>query len=156
MIIRKLRLQRSWSQEPLVQISGLNVRTIQRIERGHKAGFESLKSLAAAFEVQVHELQSEATDMTVKEQEFEEEQAAIEQVKELKDFYSHLVTYIGAIVFIFFLNLISNPENMWIWKVALGWGIGLAFHALSILESMPLFSPQWEKKQVEKRLGRKL
>lgn len=37
MIIRKLRLQRGWSQEHLSQISGLSSRTIQRIERGHQA-----------------------------------------------------------------------------------------------------------------------
>ncbi|WP_309247253.1 helix-turn-helix transcriptional regulator [Shewanella sp. VB17] len=34
MIVRKLRLQRGWSQEHLSQLSGLSVRTIQRIERG--------------------------------------------------------------------------------------------------------------------------
>lgn len=53
MIVRKLRLKKGWSQEQLAQISGLNVRTIQRIERGHSASLESKKSLAAAFEVQL-------------------------------------------------------------------------------------------------------
>ncbi len=50
MIIRKLRLQRGWSQEQLAELSGLSIRTIQRIERGQKPGLESLKSLAAVFE----------------------------------------------------------------------------------------------------------
>ena len=59
MIIRKLRLQRAWSQEQLAQHSGLNVRTIQRIERGQKASLESLKSLAAVFEVPLEALQQE-------------------------------------------------------------------------------------------------
>ncbi len=53
MIVRKLRLKKGWSQEQLAQISGLNVRTIQRIERGHSASLESKKSLAAVFEVQL-------------------------------------------------------------------------------------------------------
>ena len=34
MNVRKLRLQRNWSQEQLAQVSGLSIRTIQRIERG--------------------------------------------------------------------------------------------------------------------------
>ena len=34
MIVRKLRLQRGWSQEQLAEMSGLSTRTIQRIERG--------------------------------------------------------------------------------------------------------------------------
>ncbi len=44
MIVRKLRLQRAWSQEQLAQLSGLSVRTIQRIERGQACGLESSKS----------------------------------------------------------------------------------------------------------------
>ncbi|MDE0956956.1 MAG: helix-turn-helix transcriptional regulator, partial [Pseudomonadales bacterium] len=40
MIVRKLRIQRSWSQDQLAQMSGLNIRTIQRIERGQTPSFE--------------------------------------------------------------------------------------------------------------------
>ena len=45
MNVRKLRLQRNWSQEQLAQVSGLSIRTIQRIERGQTPGLESVKSL---------------------------------------------------------------------------------------------------------------
>ncbi|CAM4169684.1 XRE family transcriptional regulator [Vibrio agarivorans] len=34
MIIRKLRLKRGWTQEQLAELSGLSIRTVQRIERG--------------------------------------------------------------------------------------------------------------------------
>ncbi len=40
-------------------MSGLNVRTIQRIESGHKASVESLKCLAAVFEVDIPTLNQE-------------------------------------------------------------------------------------------------
>ena len=53
MIVRKLRLQRGWSQDQLAQLSGLSIRTIQRIERGQTPGLDSLKSLAAVFDVHV-------------------------------------------------------------------------------------------------------
>ena len=57
MIVRKLRLQHGWSQDQLAQLSGLSIRTIQRIERGQTPGLDSLKSLAAVFDVHVTELQ---------------------------------------------------------------------------------------------------
>ena len=59
MILKQLRLSRHLSQEDLAQMSGLNVRTIQRIESGHKASTESLKCLAAALEVNVTTLEQE-------------------------------------------------------------------------------------------------
>ena len=58
-MLKKIRFSRGWSQEQLAQFSGLSVRTIQRIERGHNAGLESLKSIAAVFEMDVSELQKE-------------------------------------------------------------------------------------------------
>ncbi len=56
MIIRKLRLDRGWSQEDLAETSGVSVRTIQRIENGGRASLETLKCLAAVFETPVPEL----------------------------------------------------------------------------------------------------
>lgn len=44
-------------------MSGLNVRTIQRIESGHNASLESLKCLASALEVDIETLNQEAYTM---------------------------------------------------------------------------------------------
>ena len=55
-MIKRLRENRNWSQEQLATMSGLSVRTIQRIESGNKASLESLKSLAAVFEVDISTL----------------------------------------------------------------------------------------------------
>lgn len=60
MILKQIRLSRSFSQEQLAQMSGLNVRTIQRIESGHKASTESLKCLAAVLEVEISTLEQES------------------------------------------------------------------------------------------------
>lgn len=43
--IKKMRLERHWLQDRLAEMSGLNIRTIQRIENGKNAGLESLKPL---------------------------------------------------------------------------------------------------------------
>ena len=59
MILKELRISRHISQEQLAQMSGLNVRTIQRIESGHNASVESLKCLAAALDVDVTEMNQE-------------------------------------------------------------------------------------------------
>ena len=60
MILKQMRIGRHLSQEQLAQMSGLNVRTIQRIESGHKASMESLKCLASVLEVDIDTLNREA------------------------------------------------------------------------------------------------
>ena len=59
MILKELRITRHLSQEQLAQMSGLNVRTIQRIESGHNASLESLKCLASALDVDIKTLSQE-------------------------------------------------------------------------------------------------
>ena len=66
MILKQLRLSRLLSQEQLAQMSGLNVRTIQRIESGHKPSTETLKCLAAVLEVDVMTLTQEHFTMDKK------------------------------------------------------------------------------------------
>lgn len=71
MLIQKLRLQRGWSQEQLAELSGLSVRTIQRIENGSPASAESLKSLASVFEIEFSTLlpRAHSTEQATAEQE---------------------------------------------------------------------------------------
>ena len=64
MLIQKLRLQKGWSQQQLADLSGLSVRTIQRIEQGQVASPESLKSLAAVFEIPFSDLKESAMSAT--------------------------------------------------------------------------------------------
>ncbi|WP_312709402.1 helix-turn-helix transcriptional regulator [Stenotrophomonas sp.] len=49
--IRQFRQMRHWSQEQLAEISGLNVRTVQRVEQGDSASFDTRRALARAFEL---------------------------------------------------------------------------------------------------------
>ena len=154
-IVRKLRLQRGWSQEHLAQLTGLSVRTIQRIERGQKAGLESLSSLASVLEINIEDLQEEAemkTDLKLTI----EEQEAIEYVRDIKSFYSHVLTYLFWIGVMLTVNLIQSPDHFWVVWPALGWGVGVIAHGISTFEVFSPFNADWEKRQVEKRLGRKL
>lgn len=49
--VRTLRDSRGWSQEHLAEVSGLSLRTIQRVESEGRASRETRLSLAAAFDV---------------------------------------------------------------------------------------------------------
>lgn len=48
--VRTFRELRHWSQEQLAEISHLNVRTIQRVEKGEAASFDTRRALASAFD----------------------------------------------------------------------------------------------------------
>jgi len=154
MIIKKLRLQRGWSQDHLSQFSGLSVRTIQRIENGQKAGLESLKSLAAVFDMHVMELQKE-TEMTDQLKESPEQAMALQKIGEIKHFYSRLTTYLLVISLLFVINFMTYSGYIWAWWPAMGWGMGIALHGLKTFKIMDFLTAGWEKKQVAKRLGKK-
>ena len=55
-LVKKLRTSKPWSQEQLSDASGLNLRTIQRLESMGKASIDSVRALADAFEVEPKEL----------------------------------------------------------------------------------------------------
>ncbi|WP_163327118.1 helix-turn-helix domain-containing protein, partial [Enterobacter ludwigii] len=88
---------------------GLSVRTIQRIERGQPASTETLKSLAAVFEVDFNTLRS--LDMpaipnlphpepTVGEPTVGEDEALVLlRVRKIKAFYLHLAQYVLTLAF---------------------------------------------------------
>jgi DNA-binding XRE family transcriptional regulator len=59
-LIRNERLKRAWSQEQLAQVSGLGIRTVQRIENGGNASLETIKALAAVLELPVETLLAQA------------------------------------------------------------------------------------------------
>ncbi len=161
MLIRKLRLQRGWSQEQLAEIARLSVRTIQRVERGYPPSLETRNALAAVFEEDLSSLNAEELAMGDEDQAGEviraEEAQAIEYVQGLKSFYQHLLFYLFFILFFAGgIFLVHGFIPTYIQFTLVGWGFGLIFHGLNAFEVVSLFGPTWERKKVEKRLGRKL
>jgi hypothetical protein len=53
-------------------------------------------------------------------------------------------------------NLTVMPHKMWALWVMGGWGLGLLMHASRIFRVVWFLGPQWERQQVERRLGRPL
>jgi transcriptional regulator with XRE-family HTH domain len=62
-LVLKARQQKSWSQEELAIASGLNLRTIQRIETEGMASLQSKKALASALDLDIHDLDHEEPRM---------------------------------------------------------------------------------------------
>ncbi|MDG1708693.1 MAG: 2TM domain-containing protein [Emcibacteraceae bacterium] len=158
MTVRKHRLEKGWSQEQLAHMSGLSVRTIQRIEQGQKAGLESLKCLAAVFETNISELiedePMQEKHTPSKKMINREEEKALEYVKELKGFHINWLTYVVVIPALYLLNVFISPEYLWVVWPALGWGLGVGLHAVTLFGISGIFSPEWEQRQFEKRLRR--
>ena len=69
MFVRVLRQRFRLSQEQLAEWAGLSLRTVQRVEAGHRISYSSLRALADVFEVDVDKLELElyAMDKTGKE-----------------------------------------------------------------------------------------
>ena len=151
MIVRKLRIDRGWSQETLAEVAGLSVRTVQRIERGGKASLDSMGALAAAFDVSISDLSTEAEMYQTNAIEPKEE-AALEHVRDIKGFYQHAIWYAVVNIILIGANLIFYPQVYWAIWCLLGWGLGLASHGFAVFEIFSLFGPDWEKRQVAKLL----
>ena len=99
------------------------------------------------FRVKIPILTQKITAMTP--QPSEESMAydrAFKRVKELKDFYGNLISYCLVIPFLIFINLKTVPEYQWFWWPMLGWGIGVASHALQVFG----IGRDWEEKQIRK------
>jgi len=157
MLIQKLRLKRGWSQQQLADASGLSVRTIQRLENGQPASMESLKCLAAVFEVDIATVQNPEPPMNASTADTDRQEAeAFRYVRKLRGFYVHLFQYLFVNAGLLAINLIFTPRYLWVLWVIGGWGIGLLGHACMIFRPAWFLSPEWERQQVEKRLGRPL
>jgi transcriptional regulator with XRE-family HTH domain len=156
MIVQQMRLERGWSQQQLADIAGINTRTIQRIESGQSASLESFKALGAAFGVDFSQLQEDTVRQIVSTPEQTELALAFSQVRDIKRFWHSALAYLVVMSFLVAVNLATSPRYLWVMWPAMGWGLGLALKATRVFGVLPWFGPEWERREVEKRLGRKL
>ncbi|TVZ40804.1 2TM domain-containing protein [Alteromonadaceae bacterium 2753L.S.0a.02] len=149
--IKQLRLQRAWSQEQLAEAAGVSVRTVQRVENGATPGLETLKALAAVYDVTVDELRGvaepttdsaqaepvmdpkhqEKTDMnstpSTANPELQSDQAREDQ----KEFYKMAARFTFILIFLLIVNLATSPY-LWVQWPALGMGLALVSRAATV------------------------
>ena len=75
-------------------------------------------------------------------------QKAKERVEAIKGFYIHLAVYIVVNLILFSINMITSPDSLWFVWPLMGWGIGFAFHALSVFAFGPGFGADWEERKI--------
>ena len=157
MLVQKLRLKKGWSQQQLADVSGLSARTIQRIEAGQAASAETLKSIAAVFEVEFSTLDPENVMTTMDISPADKQEAdAFDYVRKLRRFCRHCFYFVIINPVLIGINLIQSPDRLWALWVAGGWGCVLLIKAFRLFGPDWMLGAEWEKRQVEKRLGRPL
>ena len=156
LLIQKLRLQRGWSQEQLAELTGLSVRTIQRVERGQNPSAESLKAIAAVLDVDFGALREAHMTSAVNPTVSADEALALAKVRKIKCFYIHVIQYVLIIGFLAVVNVFADPGRLWVAWAAIPWALILALHGLQVFDRIPFLSGDWERRAVEKYLGRRL
>lgn len=118
-------MAKRWSQEQLATIAGLSTRTVQRIENGHAAGLETVKSLASAFETDVETL-TRGNDM--------QHAANTDEthINEIKGFHLHLWVFAILAPLLLLLNLFVTGAPLWVQWVLVFWLLGLVLHAVTV------------------------
>ena len=151
MNIRELRKQKFWSQDQLAQMSGLSIRTIQRIERDQKAGLESLKALSAVFDIEISELQREAVDavgmITVEQTDKVAKEAYAEGVKGL---YKLIAVAVFSFLPLFVFALNGTVEWAFIGLMTVSWCVIIGVYSLNTFD---LFGDDWKRKLWAKKFG---
>ena len=123
--LKSLRLEKQWSQDMLAEMTGLSVRTIQRIEQGHKASLESTKALNTIFQVQFVYAFSEVKSDDVVERDMDQlKQEKEEYSKEVKEFMNQAMVAAGCILVALVVSIMIESWHFIIWTVV-GWAVVL-------------------------------
>jgi hypothetical protein len=83
----------------------------------------------------------------------EDYERARRHVRAIKGFYVHAAVYCTVIALLFVINLLTSRPWWFVWP-AIGWGIGLAFHALGVFGLGDWLGRDWEERKVREVLER--
>ena len=65
----------------------------------------------------------------------------------IKGFYIHFIVYAAVMALLVAIDVLGG-EPMWSHWVAIGWGIGIAFHAYAAFIARPRRLAAWEREQM--------
>ncbi|MGJ8561301.1 MAG: helix-turn-helix domain-containing protein [Litorimonas sp.] len=128
--IRRWREERHWSQEHLSDLAGIGTRTVQRIENGEAASYESVMALAAAFNVDVVALTVDPKVQAATDKEAHD----LEGLSALRlSFLIHAASYIFGMIVFMAISISSYGEGFVMMIPAAWWTVGLAAHGLTVV-----------------------
>ena len=79
---------------------------------------------------------------------------AQKRVEDLKGFYGNLSSYIIVNTGLLILNLVTSPDHLWFFYPLLGWGLGVALHAMSVFNYMPFLNRDWEEQKIRELMNK--
>jgi len=77
-------------------------------------------------------------------------QRARQRVQHIKGLYIHLIVYVLVNSGLLLLDLLILPGTFWFYWPLLGWGIGLAAHAMAVFGAGRWFGQEWEAREIRK------
>lgn len=85
----------------------------------------------------------------------EKYEEAKRRVKELRDFYRNLLTYVGVNILLIIINLITSPGSLWFYWVTIFWGIAILLHASKVFILKGNFlGKEWEENKIKDMMGK--
>lgn len=120
--VKKLREERSWSQEHLASVAGLSLRTVQRIETEGKASPESKMAIASALDVDVATLNANQAGPA---QPSPDAATHAPARPGRNDLVRQVAVYVLVCAMLVFLDVSRHGALTWAKWPLLGWGLAL-------------------------------
>lgn len=79
---------------------------------------------------------------------------ARKRVRDVRDFYVHLGVYLIVNGALFAINMLTSPDTLWFYWPLLGWGVGVAIHAFSLVTEGFVFGEEWEERKTREIVQR--
>ena len=77
---------------------------------------------------------------------------AKKRVEDIKGLYTHLGVYVLINAMLFLINITTSPDVLWFFWPLMGWGIGVALHAVYVFGFGRWFGPAWEEKKIQEMM----
>lgn len=82
------------------------------------------------------------------------EERARAEARRMREFMTHLGSFVAVGLFFLVLNLLTDPHSLWFYWPMLPWAIGLVIHGWKVLWNDRMFGDDWEERRVQAKLGR--